>query len=57
MDGAAVVERDVLPVGRYRMPHPGRDGVLLRRGAVLERLAPRGRGAGGHARLAGRQPA
>jgi 3-methyladenine DNA glycosylase/8-oxoguanine DNA glycosylase len=35
---AAVVERDVLPVGRYRMPHPGRDGVLLRRGAVLERL-------------------
>ena len=38
MDGTAVVERDVLPVGLYRMPHPGRDGVLLRRGAVLERL-------------------
>ena len=38
MDGTAVVESDVLPVGRYRMPHPGRDGVLLRRGAVLERL-------------------
>ena len=38
MDGAAVVERDVLPVGLYRMPHPGRDGVLLRRGQVLERL-------------------
>jgi 3-methyladenine DNA glycosylase/8-oxoguanine DNA glycosylase len=35
---AAVVERDVLPVGRYRMPNAGRDGVLLRRGAVLERL-------------------
>ena len=38
MTGGAVVERDVLPVGRYRMPYPGRDGVLLRRGAVLERL-------------------
>ena len=38
MAGGAVVERDVLPVGRYRMPYPGRDGVLLRRGAVLERL-------------------
>ncbi|HEU0025208.1 MAG TPA: hypothetical protein VFQ12_11280 [Thermoleophilaceae bacterium] len=35
---AAVVESDVLPVGRYRMPLPGRDGVMLRRGAVLERL-------------------
>jgi DNA-3-methyladenine glycosylase II len=36
--GAVVVERDVLPVGHYRMPFPGRDGVLKRRGAVLERL-------------------
>jgi 3-methyladenine DNA glycosylase/8-oxoguanine DNA glycosylase len=34
----AVVEQDVLPVGLYRMPGPGRDGVLLGRGAVLERL-------------------
>jgi 3-methyladenine DNA glycosylase/8-oxoguanine DNA glycosylase len=35
---AAVVEHDVLPVGVYRMPIPGRDGVLTRRGDVLERL-------------------
>jgi 3-methyladenine DNA glycosylase/8-oxoguanine DNA glycosylase len=35
---AAVVERDVLPVGLYRMPFAGRDGVLVRRGAALERL-------------------
>jgi 3-methyladenine DNA glycosylase/8-oxoguanine DNA glycosylase len=35
---AAVVEQDVLPVGLYRMPTAGRDGVLMRRGAVLERL-------------------
>jgi 3-methyladenine DNA glycosylase/8-oxoguanine DNA glycosylase len=36
--GTVVVERDVLPIGPYRMPVAGRDGVLKRRGAVLERL-------------------
>jgi 3-methyladenine DNA glycosylase/8-oxoguanine DNA glycosylase len=34
----AVVERDALPAGPFRMPGGGRDGVLRRRGAALERL-------------------
>jgi 3-methyladenine DNA glycosylase/8-oxoguanine DNA glycosylase len=33
-----VVEREAVPVGPYRFPGAGRDGVLLRRGAVLVRL-------------------
>ena len=33
-----VIERDVAPRGHYVMPAGGRDGVLRRRGAVLERL-------------------
>jgi 3-methyladenine DNA glycosylase/8-oxoguanine DNA glycosylase len=35
-----VVEREVAPAGAYRMPTPGRDGVLLSRGGALERLLP-----------------
>jgi hypothetical protein len=33
-----VVEREALPLGPYRMPGAGRDGVLLRRGEALVRL-------------------
>jgi 3-methyladenine DNA glycosylase/8-oxoguanine DNA glycosylase len=35
--GAEVVELDVVPVGYYRMPGAGRDGVLRRRGRALVR--------------------
>jgi 3-methyladenine DNA glycosylase/8-oxoguanine DNA glycosylase len=35
---AAVVERDVVPAGPFRMPPAGRDGVLRRRGGALVRL-------------------
>jgi 3-methyladenine DNA glycosylase/8-oxoguanine DNA glycosylase len=34
----AVVERDVVPAGPFRMPPAGRDGVLRRRGEALARL-------------------
>ena len=34
----AVVERDAVPFGPYRMPGAGRDGVLLRDGGALVRL-------------------
>ncbi|MFN2615643.1 MAG: DNA-3-methyladenine glycosylase [Thermoleophilaceae bacterium] len=34
----AVVERDVVPEGPFRMPPAGRDGVLRRRGEALVRL-------------------
>jgi 3-methyladenine DNA glycosylase/8-oxoguanine DNA glycosylase len=33
-----VVERDVSPVGAYRMPGAGRDGIVRRSGVGLERL-------------------
>jgi 3-methyladenine DNA glycosylase/8-oxoguanine DNA glycosylase len=33
-----VVEVDVVPIGPYRMPAAGMDGVLRRRGTALERL-------------------
>ena len=33
-----VLERDAVPLGRYRMPGAGRDGVLLRRGRALARV-------------------
>ena len=35
---SAVVEVDVVPVGPYRMPGGGMDGVLRNRDGVLERL-------------------
>jgi 3-methyladenine DNA glycosylase/8-oxoguanine DNA glycosylase len=34
----AVVERDVVPAGPFRMPPAGRDGVLRRRGGALVRV-------------------
>jgi DNA-3-methyladenine glycosylase II len=34
----AVIERDVRPRGVWRLPRPGRDGLLRRRGAGLARL-------------------
>ena len=34
----ATVELDVLPVGAYKLPGAGRDGVLLRRGQTLRRV-------------------
>jgi DNA-3-methyladenine glycosylase II len=33
-----VIERDEVPLGPYRMPGAGRDGVLLRRGETLVRV-------------------
>lgn len=35
---AATVELDVIPPGPYRMPPPGRDGVLCRRDGALTRV-------------------
>ena len=39
---AAVIERDVRPRGVWRMPPPGRDGLLRRRAGGLARLLQRG---------------
>jgi 3-methyladenine DNA glycosylase/8-oxoguanine DNA glycosylase len=36
--GGAVVEREAVPLGPYRMPGAGRDGVLRRRGGTLVRV-------------------
>jgi 3-methyladenine DNA glycosylase/8-oxoguanine DNA glycosylase len=36
--GAVAVEQDVRPIGPYRMPPGGRDGILRRRGATLVRV-------------------
>ena len=36
------IERDVVPRGPYRMPPPGRDGVLRRRQGALVRILHRG---------------
>jgi 3-methyladenine DNA glycosylase/8-oxoguanine DNA glycosylase len=35
---AAVVERDVRPIGPYRLPPPRPDGIMRRRGSVLTRV-------------------
>jgi 3-methyladenine DNA glycosylase/8-oxoguanine DNA glycosylase len=49
-----VLERDVAPLGRYRMPGAGRDGVLRRRGEALVRvLHPDGEPAVVHAWYSG----
>jgi 3-methyladenine DNA glycosylase/8-oxoguanine DNA glycosylase len=39
---AVVLERDVRPIGHYRMPGAGRDGVLRRRGRALVRAIHHG---------------
>jgi 3-methyladenine DNA glycosylase/8-oxoguanine DNA glycosylase len=39
---AAVLEQDVRPIGHYRMPPAGRDGVLRRRGRALVRAIHHG---------------
>jgi len=36
--GAAVVEQDVRPIGRYRLPPPRPDGIMRRRGTALVRV-------------------
>jgi 3-methyladenine DNA glycosylase/8-oxoguanine DNA glycosylase len=38
----AVVERDVRPIGQWRMPPAGRDGIVRRRGAGLARVIHHG---------------
>src|SRR3954469_16851723 len=37
-----VVERDVRPIGPYRMPPAGRDGIVRRRGSALVRVVHHG---------------
>ncbi|MEA2347189.1 MAG: DNA-3-methyladenine glycosylase [Thermoleophilaceae bacterium] len=38
MGGMTVIERDFVPIGHYRLPGPGRDGVARRRSEGLARL-------------------
>src|SRR4051794_32629638 len=42
MAAVAVVERDVTPVGPWRPPLAGRDGILRRRGTGLARIIHHG---------------
>ena len=36
--GAAVVEQDARPIGRYRLPPPRPDGIVRRRGTAQVRI-------------------
>lgn len=64
MPGVTTIERDFTPVGAYRMPGAGRDGVLRRRGHAVVRAIHHGDecavvsawAAGGRVRVSARAP-